>query len=83
VGEYLGIGDCDAKQLVRQLNLFFEVCEFEDAIDALPKKGDDIPRKMTDGGAARFAGEHETANDNSQVDIYAYVPPGQAPLGFK
>ena len=27
VGEYLGVGDCDAKQLLRQMNLFFSADE--------------------------------------------------------
>ena len=27
VGEYLGVGDCDAKQLLRQMNLFFSTDE--------------------------------------------------------
>lgn len=53
VGEYLGVGDCDAKQLVRQLNLFFTREEANAAIEALPKEGQAMPEKMTDGGADR------------------------------
>ena len=82
VGEYLGVGDCDAKQLVRQLNLFFEMDEFQDAIDHLPKEGEEIPQKMTDGGSARIA-SGGVNTDVNELDIWAYVPPGEAPPGFE
>jgi hypothetical protein len=75
VGEYLGVGDCDAKQLLRQLNLFFEPEEVEAAVASLPEEGAAIPRKMTDGGCRSDDGDGD-------IDIFAYVPPGQAPPGF-
>ena len=81
VGERLGVGDCDAKQLIRQLNLFFEEEEVAEAIDALPGEGEPIPEKMTDGRADRAPGRG--GDEEPEFDLYAYVPPGQAPPGFR
>ena len=82
VGEYLGVGDCDAKQLVRQLNLFFTREEADAAIEALPKEGQPMPEKMTDGGADR-KGTAVNGDDGEDFDLYAYYPPGVAPPGFE
>ena len=82
VGEYLGVGDCDAKQLVRQLNLFFTREEAAAAIEALPKEGQPMPEKMTDGGADR-KGTAVNEDDGGDFDLYAYYPPGMAPPGFE
>jgi len=82
VGEYLGVGDCDAKQLVRQLNLFFTREEADAAIEALPKEGQAMPEKMTDGGADR-KGTAVNGDDGEDFDLYAYYPPGVAPPGFE
>ena len=76
VGEFLGVGDCDAKQLVRQLNLFFAEEEFEAAVDALPGEGAAKPRKRS---PESFADAH----GGGDVDVWAYVPPGEAPPGFR
>ena len=82
VGEYLGVGDCDAKQLVRQLNLFFTREEANAAIEALPKEGQAMPEKMTDGGADR-KGTAVNGDDEEDFDLYTYYPPGVAPPGFE
>ena len=96
VGEYLGVGDCDGRQLLRQLNLFFSEAEAREAIDALPKRGEPIPEKMTDGRADARArallARDDHANDGLDsaaedfellgFDPMAYVPPGEAPPGF-
>ena len=82
VGEYLGVGDCDAKQLVRQLNLFFTREEADAAIEALPKEGQPVPEKMTDGGADR-KGTAVNGEDGEDFDLYTYYPPGVAPPGFE
>ena len=82
VGEYLGVGDCDAKQLVRQLNLFFTREEANAAIEALPKEGQAMPEKMTDGGADR-KGTAVNEDDEEDFDLYTYYPPGVAPPGFE
>ena len=82
VGEYLGVGDCDAKQLVRQLNLFFTREEANAAIEALPKEGQAMPEKMTDGGADR-KGTAVNEEDGEDFDLYTYYPPGVAPPGFE
>lgn len=76
VGEFLGVGDCDAKQLIRQLNLFFAEEEFEAAVDALPGEGAAKPRKRS---PESFADAH----GGGDVDVWAYVPPGEAPPGFR
>jgi len=47
--EYLGIGDCLGKQLIKHLNLFFDEEEVEKALEAMPKWGEPIPKKTTDG----------------------------------
>jgi hypothetical protein len=75
VGEFLGVGDCDAKQLTRQLNLFFSFDEFQAAVDALPGEGEKA--------AARTRESFADADEEGDVDIWAYVPPGQAPPGFR
>jgi hypothetical protein len=82
VGEYLGVGDCDAKQLVRQLNLFFTREEADAAIEAVPKEGQAMPEKMTDGGADR-KGTAVNGDDGEDFDLYTYYPPGVAPPGFE
>ena len=76
VGEFLGVGDCDAKQLIRQLNLFFAEEEFEAAVDALPGEGAAKPRK-------RAPESFTDADGKGDVDVWAYVPPGEAPPGFR
>lgn len=81
VGEYLGVGECDAKQLVRQLNLFFTRAEAEAALSMLPGEGEAVPRKMTDGRADRMVKLRE--DDEEEFDLYAYYPPGVAPPGFE
>ena len=82
VGERLGVGDCDAKQLTRQLNLFFAREEAEAAVAALPEEGEAAPAKMTDGGADRAAGDFGEEGEG-ELDIFAYLAPGQAPPGFR
>lgn len=87
VGEYLGVGDCDAKQLLRQMNLFFSAAEVAAAVDSLPGEGEAVPAKLTDGGSdRRQSGEGGGGGDHAEesgFDIYTYVPPGQAPPGFR
>ena len=96
VGEYLGVGDCDARQLLRQMNLFFTADEVREALDALPGRGEPIPPKMTDGFADRARRRDKDDNqDDDNDDDYkafksalgfdpmAYTPPGQAPPGFE
>ena len=78
VGEFLGVGDCDAKQLVRQLNLFFAEEEFEAAVDALPGEGE-AQKKPRKRAPEAFA----DADGGGDVDVWAYVPPGEAPPGFR
>ena len=75
VGEFLGVGDCDAKQLVRQLNLFFTEAEFEAAVNALPGEGEEAPARAPEAFA--------DADGGAGVDVWAYVPPGEAPPGFR
>jgi 5S rRNA maturation endonuclease (ribonuclease M5) len=82
VGERLGVGDCDAKQLTRQLNLFFAREEAEAAVAALPEEGEAAPAKMTDGGADRAAGDFGEEGEGD-LDIFAYLAPGEAPPGFR
>ena len=83
VGERLGVGDCDGRQLLRQLNLFFTEDEVRRALEALPARGEPIPPKMTDGRADR--GYTAPGDDDDfralGFDPMAYVPPGQAPDG--
>jgi len=89
VGERLGVGDCDGRQLLRQLNLFFTEDEVRDALDALPARGEPIPPKMTDGRADRgYASPGNDENDDDDFralgfDPMAYIPPGQALPGFE
>ena len=78
VGEFLGVGDCDAKQLVRQLNLFFAEEEFEAAVDALPGEGE-AQKKPRKRAPESFA----DADGKGDVDVWAYVPPGETPPGFR
>ena len=83
VGEYLGVGECDAKQLVRQLNLFFTRAEVDAALSMLPGEGEAVPRKMTDGRADRIGAKPDEDDDEEEFDLYAYYPPGLAPPGFE
>ena len=83
VGEYLGVGECDAKQLVRQLNLFFTRAEVDAALSMLPGEGEAVPRKMTDGRADRIGAKPNEDDDEEEFDLYAYYPPGLAPPGFE
>ena len=92
VGEYLGVGECDSRQLIRQLNLFFTEDEVRDAMEALPKRGEPVPRKMTDGraDATRRQGDDDADSSEDEFDIdslgfdpMAYIPPGRAPPGFE
>jgi len=83
IGEYLGVGDCDAKQLIRQMNLFFTEEEVAAAVASLPKEGEAIPAKMTDGGSDKDTFVDTRKSAEPAFDMYAYVKPGQAPPGFK
>ena len=85
VGERLGVGDCDGRQLLRQLNLFFTEDEVRRALDALPARGEPIPPKMTDGRADRGYAAPGDDDDSRALgfDPMAYIPPGQAPPGFE
>ena len=85
VGERLGVGDCDGRQLLRQLNLFFTEDEVRRALNALPARGEPIPPKMTDGRADRDYAAPGADDDFRALgfDPMAYVPPGQAPPGFE
>ena len=85
VGEYLGVGDCDGRQLLRQMNLFFTEDEAREAIEALPKRGEPVPPKMTDGRADRARAGARDLDDFTALgfDPTAYVPPGRAPRGFE
>jgi len=94
VGEHLGVGDCDGRQLLRQMNLFFTADEVRIAIEALPLRDAPIPPKMTDGFADRASRSRRSANVDADVspnvqsssnlgfDPMAYIPPGKAPPGF-
>ena len=81
---HLGVGDCDAKQLLRQLNAFFDRPEVEAAVASLPKAGEAVPKKMTDGGSDRDdSSPGASSSGELELDLFAYVPPGQAPPGFR
>ena len=45
------MGDCDAKQMLRQLNMFFTEEEVAAAVASLPLENQPMPAKMTDGGS--------------------------------
>ena len=88
VGEYLGVGDCDGRQLLRQMNLYFTEDEVRQALDSLPGRGEAVPEKMTDGRADRRRRKSSgvDADDDFAAlgfDPMAYIPPGQAPPGFE
>ena len=88
VGEYLGVGDCDGRQLLRQMNLYFTEDEVRAALDSLPGRGEAVPEKMTDGRADRRRRKSSgvDADDDFAAlgfDPMAYIPPGQAPPGFE
>ena len=68
VGEYLGVGDCDARQLLRQMNLFFTADEVREALDALPGRGEPVPPKMTDGFADRARPQRRDIDDVDDDD---------------
>ena len=92
VGEYLGVGDCDGRQLLRQMNLYFTEEEVRQALDSLPGRGEAVPEKMTDGRADRRRGRKSSGGGGDEIDDdftalgfdpMAYIPPGQAPPGFE
>lgn len=89
VGEYLGVGDCDGRQLLRQMNLYFTEDEVREALDSLPRRGEAVPDKMTDGRADRRRRTQRKSNHVDDdfaalgFDPMAYIPPGQAPPGFE
>jgi ribonuclease M5 len=90
VGEYLGVGDCDGRQLLRQMNLYFTEDEVRQALDSLPGRGEAVPEKMTDGRADRRRRKSLERGGDADDDFaalgfdpMAYIPPGQAPPGFE
>jgi 5S rRNA maturation endonuclease (ribonuclease M5) len=90
VGEYLGVGDCDGRQLLRQMNLYFTEDEVRQALDSLPGRGEAVPEKMTDGRADRRRRKSLERGGDADDDFaalgfdpMAYIPPGQVPPGFE
>lgn len=88
VGEYLGVGDCDGRQLLRQMNLYFTEDEVRQALNSLPGRGESVPEKMTDGRADRRRRKSLGGGDADDFaalgfDPMTYIPPGQAPPGFE
>jgi len=51
-------------------------------VAALPEEGEAAPAKMTDGGADRAAGDFGEEGEG-ELDIFAYLAPGEAPPGFR
>jgi hypothetical protein len=60
------------------MNLFFSESEVDAAVASLPKDGEAVPAKLTDGGSDKGTG----AAKEPDFDLFAYVAPGEAPPGF-
>ena len=90
LGNVLGIGDCDAKQMQRQLNMFFSSEEFERAMETsleLLESGEADAcdfYDVNDDDALESNKENEDGfEEDFGFDANAYIPPGQAPPGFE
>ena len=90
LGNVLGIGDCDAKQMQRQLNMFFSSEEFERAMETsleLLESGEADAcdfHDVNDDDALESNKENEDGfEEDFGFDANAYIPPGQAPPGFE
>ncbi len=89
LGNVLGIGDCDAKQMQRQLNVFFSSKEFERAMETsleLLESGEADAcdfYDVNDDDALESNKENEDGEEDFGFDANAYIPPGQAPPGFE
>jgi ribonuclease M5 len=84
LGNVLGIGECDARQLQRQLNMFFTSEEFEVAMETaleLIESGKADECDFSSSSSSSSEDEREEEEDFG-FDPNAYVPPGQAPPGF-
>jgi len=76
LGNVLGIGECDAKQLLRQLNMFFSPEEFEEAMK-------NTVELLESGKADEWDFTVGSDEEDFGFDPNAYIPPGQAPPGFE
>ena len=76
LGNVLGIGECDAKQLLRQLNMFFSPEEFEEAMK-------NTVELLESGKADEWDFTVGSNEEDFGFDPNAYIPPGQAPPGFE
>ena len=90
LGNVLGIGDCDAKQMQRQLNMFFSSEEFERAMETsleLLESGEADACDFHDVNGDDALESNEENEDGFEEDFgfdaNAYIPPGQAPPGFE
>ncbi|CAL6285391.1 unnamed protein product [Bathycoccus prasinos] len=90
LGNVLGIGDCDAKQMQRQLNMFFSSEEFERAMETsleLLESGEadacDFHDVNDDDALESNKGNEDGFEGDFGFDANAYIPPGQAPPGFE
>jgi ribonuclease M5 len=84
LGNVLGIGECDARQLQRQLNMFFTSEEFEVAMETaleLIESGKADECDFSSSSSSSSEDERDEEEDFG-FDPNAYVPPGQAPPGF-
>ena len=84
LGNVLGIGECDARQLQRQLNMFFSSEEFEVAMETaleLIESGKADEYDFSSSSSSSSEDERDEEEDFG-FDPNAYVPPGQAPPGF-
>ena len=85
LGNVLGIGECDARQLQRQLNMFFTSEEFEVAMETaleLIESGKADECDFSSSSSSSSEDERDEEEDFG-FDPNAYVPPGQAPPGFE
>jgi len=83
LGNVLGIGECDARQLQRQLNMFFSPEEFEVAMEtALELIESGKADEYDFSSSSSSSSEDERDEEDFGFDPNAYVPPGQAPPGF-
>ena len=83
LGNVLGIGECDARQLQRQLNMFFSSEEFEVAMEtALELIESGKADEYDFSSSSSSSSEDERDEEDFGFDPNAYVPPGQAPPGF-
>ena len=83
LGNVLGIGECDARQLQRQLNMFFSSEEFEVAMEtALELIESGKADEYDFSSSSSSSSEDERGEEDFGFDPNAYVPPGQAPPGF-